>query len=78
LSAGLAVKRVGQYGPHAAAKRAGFREGDLLVEFDGRDDFDSETGLIRYGVQNHRPGDTVDVKVLRDGEPKTLKLPIQR
>ena len=77
-STALAVKRVGQYGPHGAAKRAGFREGDLLVEFDGRGDFASETDLLRYAIENRRAGDSVDVTVLRGGQPKTLQLPIQK
>jgi serine protease Do len=77
-SAALAVKRVGQYGAHAAAKKAGFREGDLLVEFDGRSDFASETDLLRYAIANRRAGDTVDVTVLRRGQSKKLKLPIQQ
>ncbi len=76
-SAALAVKRVGQYGPHAAAKRAGFREGDLLVSYDGHDGFSTETELLRYAVANRRAGDTVVVTVLRGGQSKTLKLPIQ-
>ena len=31
----LFVKHVGQYGAHAAAKKAGVRKGDILVAFDG-------------------------------------------
>jgi S1-C subfamily serine protease len=49
------------------AARAGFRGGDILVEFDGKPvqnlyDF-------TYALQGRKPGDTVRVKVLRGGKP---------
>ncbi|MFO0843298.1 MAG: Trx7/PDZ domain-containing (seleno)protein [Gemmataceae bacterium] len=44
---GLRVRHVGQYGLHAAAKNAGFRKGDLVVSFDGRDDLRRESDLPR-------------------------------
>jgi len=34
----LRAKHVGQYGPHAAAKVAGFLAGDVIVSFDGKTD----------------------------------------
>jgi len=49
------------------AASAGFRGGDIMVEFDGKKiqnlyDF-------TYALQAHKPGDTVKVKVLRNGQP---------
>jgi hypothetical protein len=49
------------------ASKAGFKAGDVMVEFDGRPiqnlyDF-------TYALRAHKPGDKVDVKVLRDGKP---------
>lgn len=73
----LRVKYVGQNGPHAAAKRAGFREGDILVAFDNRSDLNRETDLIAHALRNHRVGEQVAVKVRRDGAEVTLKLPLQ-
>jgi hypothetical protein len=73
----LRVKHVGQYGPHAAAKKAGFRKGDLIVEFDGRRDLLSETALLAYGATHQKAGNRVNVVVLREGEEIRLTLPMQ-
>ena len=74
----LHVKRVGKYGPHGAAKRTGFREGDVITSFDGRTDLSSEQDLLTYVVTSKQPGDQVDVTVSRDGNVLTLTLPIQK
>ena len=74
----LLVKRVGQYGAHAAAKKAGFREDDVIIEFGGRDDLTQEADLLAYGVTERKPGEVVEVTVLRGGQKKTLKLPMQK
>lgn len=74
----LHIKRAGRYGPHATARRNGFREGDIIVRFDGRDDLDSEQKLLTYVVQNRKPGDRVQVTVVRDGRKRNLQLPIQK
>ncbi len=49
------------------AAKAGFKAGDVLVEFDGKPiqnlyDF-------TYALRAHKPGDTVKVKVLRNNQP---------
>jgi hypothetical protein len=66
----LRVKRVGRYGPHATARRAGVREGDILVSYDGRSDFHSE--------QEQRAGDRVELVLRRGPRRRTVTLPIQR
>jgi len=48
------------------AAKAGFKAGDVMVEFDGKPiqnlyDF-------TYALRAHKPGDTVKVKVMRDGK----------
>ena len=73
----LRVRHVGQYGPHAAAKNAGFVEGDVLVSFDGRNDLNTDSAVLRYGVSQKLPGDKVAVEVIRNAQKKTLTLPIQ-
>lgn len=73
----LRVKHVGQWGAHAAAKHAGFQEGDVIVGFDGRDDLHREADLIRHAVQKRKPGEKVTVAVLRDGKQTNLQLPMQ-
>ena len=52
------------------AAEAGIRGGDIVVEFAGR-----EIGDIyayTYALQDHEPGDAVEIVVLRDGEQLTL------
>ena len=49
---------------------AGIRGGDIVVEFGG-----SEVGDIyayTYALQDHEPGDAVEIVVLRDGERLTF------
>ncbi len=74
----LLVQHVGQYGPHAAAKNAGFRQGDIIVEFDGRTDLMTDSELLAYGVTEKKAGDQVSVTILRNGKKQTLKLPMQK
>jgi len=73
----LRVRHVGQYGEHAAAKRAGFRQGDVVIEYDGRRDLMRESDLLLYGVTLRRAGDRVRVTVLRDGREVTMMIPMQ-
>jgi S1-C subfamily serine protease len=73
----LRVVHVGEYGEHAAAKRAGVRKGDIVVAFDGREARMTESELLAHGVQGRRPGDQVTVVVLRDGERKALTFALQ-
>jgi hypothetical protein len=74
----LQVEHVGQYGAHAAAKNAGAQKDDIIVAYDGRTDLTTPTALLSYGVTHRKPGDRVQVKVLRNGSTKTLTLPIQK
>lgn len=76
-SMAVRVKHVGQYGAHGAAKRAGFEEGDVIIEFDGRTDLLTEAAVLRHGVTQRRAGDRVAVTILRNGERRTLDLPMQ-
>ena len=52
------------------AADAGIRGGDIVVEFAGREIGDIYT--YTYALQDHEPGDTVEIVVLRDGERLTL------
>lgn len=73
----LVVKHVGQYGPHAAARNAGFRQADILTQVDGRSDLMTETQLMAHLVNARKPGDRVPVSVFRAGQKLTLSLPMQ-
>ena len=74
----LRVTHVGQYGAHAAGKRAGFKKDDIVVSFDGRKDLMTESALLGYAVQNIHAGKKVKVGVLRGGRPLELTLPAQK
>jgi S1-C subfamily serine protease len=68
---------VGQYEPHANAKKAGVQQGDIVVSFDGREDLADETDLIAHALEK-RPDDRVPLVLVRDGKRLTLSLPIAR
>ena len=73
----LLAKHVGEYGEHAAAKRAGFRKGDVLVEYDGSRASRTETEIMARALNEQRPGDKTPVKVLRGGKEISLEMPVQ-
>jgi serine protease Do len=57
--------------PESAAARAGVRQGDVIVEVDGRSIADGNE--LRNAIAGTKPGTTVSLKVIRDGRPETLK-----
>jgi S1-C subfamily serine protease len=73
----LWIKHVGQYGDHAAAKRAGFLKDDVLVELDGQPVPASETELLAALLASRKPGQRVPAVVLRGGKRVELELPVQ-
>jgi hypothetical protein len=74
----LRVEHAGEYAPHDVAKRAGFRKNDILVSFDDRTDLTRETDLLRYALNEKKPGSSVPVTIVREGQRMTLTLPIGR
>jgi membrane-associated protease RseP (regulator of RpoE activity) len=74
---GLKVRGVGQYGMHAAAKKAGFKEGDVLLRFGEVSTRITEGELLGLLLQKHFPGDRLSVTVQRGSERKELVLPMQ-
>jgi hypothetical protein len=73
----LRVDYVGQYGEHAAGKKAGFKKEDILVDCDGLTQRMSESDLLRNLLQKRMSGSRVPVTVLRGSEKLTLELPLQ-
>ena len=73
----LRAKSVGRYGAHATARKAGFQKDDVIVEFDGRDDFTSEAALVNYAVTSKSPGDRVRIRFVRNGKNRTAEIPMQ-
>jgi serine protease Do len=57
------------------AERAGVKTGDLILEFNGKPVRDSRH--LKLQVAQVAPGDTVLVKVLRDGKPRTLEVTVK-
>jgi serine protease Do len=57
--------------PDSAAARAGVRQGDVIVEVEGRSISDGNE--LRNVIAGTKPGTTVNLKVIRDGRPETLK-----
>ncbi len=62
--------RVQQIMPGSPAETAGLASGDVLIAFDG--EAVADLGSYSSLLKTKRPGDTVEVTVLRDGEAKTL------
>jgi hypothetical protein len=73
----LFAKGVGQYGKHAAAKKAGFQKEDVIVGIDGLGDRISEGELIGKLLQRHAPGKSVKATVLRGNRRIEISLPMQ-
>jgi predicted metalloprotease with PDZ domain len=72
----LFVKHAGEYGQHAAAKKAGFQKADVLIELDGNSSRISESELIGR-LLGKQPGEKVKATVLRGEQRLELLLPIQ-
>jgi S1-C subfamily serine protease len=73
----LVAKHVGEYGEHAAAKKAGFKKGDLLIEIAGNARRASESEVIGRLLRQFKPRDLIQVTVLRDDTRLELSYPIQ-
>ena len=73
----LRVKHLGQYAPHDAAKKAGFQKDDVVVAYDGRSDLLTDSDVLRLGVTQHKPGDEIQLEVIRGGARRSLKLTMQ-
>ena len=73
----LLIKHIGEYGPHAAAKNAGFRKDDIIVSIDGKTTRLSESAMLGYLIQNKKPGEKVKATVLRGGQRMELMVPVQ-
>jgi S1-C subfamily serine protease len=62
--------------PGSAAAKAGIRDGDIIVGVDGaRIDYNTS---LRQLLLRHKPGDTVTVTVLRDGQEQDLQVTLDQ
>lgn len=71
----LRVKGLGMYGPHGAAKRAGFLQDDVLLEMDGLTERLTEGELLGRLLLDPRGKRPLTAEVMRGGVKKTLTLP---
>jgi hypothetical protein len=76
-SMALLVKHAGEYGEHAAAKKAGFRKDDLIVSVDGGSARLTESELIGRLLEKQPPRRKVKATVLRGAERLELEYPTQ-
>jgi len=74
---GLRVKYVGEYGEHAAGKRAGFRKDDVIVSVAGHKERMSESDWFGFLLQNKMPGERIPLTVLRGSERLELEMLMQ-
>ena len=63
---------VSDLAPDGPAEKAGIKRGDVIVEFDGKKVKDI-SDITSYSAET-APGTEVEVKVIEDGKPKTLKI----
>src|ERR1035437_7382607 len=72
-SSGALVVEVVPKGP---ADKAGFKDGDVVLEYNGKKVIDSRR--LRLAVGETKPGTTVPVKILRDGSTRNLEVTVQQ
>jgi len=66
---------IGDVTPKGPADKAGLKSGDLLVEFNGKKVTDSRH--LKLEVARTQPGQTVPVKILREGTAKTIEVTVK-
>jgi serine protease Do len=62
---------VSQVTPDSPASRAGLKSGDVLRELDGRKILNG--GALQVAVSETAPGAAIELGILRDGKPETLR-----
>jgi serine protease Do len=66
---------VGEVMPGSPAEKAGFKSGDVVIEFN--DKAVNGSSRLRGEVAGTAPGSSVPVKILRDGHEQTLQLTVK-
>ena len=61
--------------PDGPADKAGFKDGDVIVKFNGEQVIDSRS--LQLTVAATKPGSTIPVEIMRDGGKKTLEVTIK-
>jgi len=63
---------IGEVLPDGPAAKSGLKDGDVVIEFNGKPVSDSRR--LKLEVARTRPGESVPIKIWRDGAAKTLKV----
>ena len=66
---------IGEVVPKGPADKAGLKDGDVVLEYNGKKVADSRH--LKLEVARTQPGQTVPVKILREGTPKTLEVAVK-
>jgi serine protease Do len=66
---------VSEVEPNGPAHEAGFKEGDVVVQFNGQKVADSRQ--LRLDVAATKPGSKVAVQIMRNGDAKTLEVTVK-
>ena len=66
---------VSEVTPKSPAEKAGLKSGDVIVEFNGKKVTDSRH--LKLEVARAKPGESVPVKLIRDGATKRLELTVK-
>lgn len=66
---------VGDVTPNSPAAKAGIKSGDVIVEFNGKPVAQSRQLKLAVGLS--KPGQTIPVKISRDGSAKTVQVTIK-
>jgi len=76
----LRVTYIVDWGEHAedgrSARRAGLREGDIVLSVDGKGDFATERHFQSWFRFARKPGEKVKLELLRGKERSTMELPL--
>jgi len=73
----LRIQHVGEYNEHAAAKKAGFKKDDIIIQAAGSSKRETESALIGRLLADKKPGDLIPATVLRGTDRLNLQWPIQ-
>ena len=58
--------------PGSAAEKAGLKEGDIILEFNG-EKITPENSLAKI-IMKYNPGDKISLKILRENKEKIIEL----
>jgi serine protease Do len=66
---------IGEVTQRSPAEKAGLKEGDVILEFNGKKVTDSRH--LKLEAARTKPGESVPVKILRDGTSKTVEVAVK-